>query len=96
MAYVANDLQCIVPRMGMGSVDAGNKGMAIFSLRTDDTHAAVTAANYIDPASEKGVQDGDIVLAVVDEDGTKQGRVYYIANLDTTNDQADLVEITAT
>lgn len=98
MAYNADSLICVIPRIGLGTDDGsgGNRGMAIFTYRTDDTNAVCVTANYITAAASTGVQDGDMVLAVVDEDGTIQGRIYYIANFDATNDQADLVEITAT
>ena len=98
MAFTPNDLQCVIPRVGTGDGTDANagRGMAIFTYRTDDTNAAVVTADYIDGvASDYGIKDGDMCLAVVDEDGTIQGRIYYFV-VDETNDDADFVEITAT
>ena len=67
MAYSANNLNVLIPRVGAGAGGA-NAGfsVAVFAYRdsSGDNLATMVADNYITDGGDQGVQVGDIIAFV--------------------------------
>ena len=67
MAYQTKDLNLVAPNVG------GDQGGSVWSYHNGDGDAAVAivVADYISDAVDKGMKNGDIVLAVLDTGGVE-------------------------
>jgi len=62
---------------------AGSARRAIFHYITNDTHAVVGDADYFNDAAGM-LNEGDIIIAAVDLDGTAQQQLYVVTDNDGT------------
>ena len=61
MAYVSNDLNCMVPRVGDG-------GVALWTYRSAaDAVGTIVGAGYVSDGVAKGIKVNDVVIVVDDE-----------------------------
>ena len=80
MAYATANLILAIPRVGSGAggADAGETA-AVWTYRTDDTDATIEAdVDYITDAVDKGLKQGDLVLATTNEAAGQAAGMYSV------------------
>ncbi len=90
--YDSDNLVLAIPRMGQGEGgDNAGLGMAVWTYRTDDTDAQIESdIDYVTDAVDKGLKQGDMVLATTDED-TNIGASLYTVDMNADDITAGLL-----
>ncbi len=71
MAYVSNNLNVLVPRMGQD-------GTAVWGYEGTDIHTDVDATDFFDDGDDKGLRVGDVMF-VSKTDATIGTTVHYVS-----------------
>lgn len=75
MAYNKNGLKLM---HNASAADGGDTPKRFYSYVTNDNKAAVEANGYFDGALDNGFGAGDIIIAILDDDGTPLVKIYHV------------------